>query len=528
MKKLLLFFIVFFNFPLFAVTSPAPYDNCECSISRGSWVNSTDAWNGGYMSSSSNYDGLVYLASCTPNNKRELRYYSYYAPDGDKTRYHYFTKIDYCESCTDENILYPEQDLANYDYLDGTCEDNGTTESEYFDCEYTYRCKIPKEECNDNYSRNDSGLCIPDNPDDIDNDGIPNSSDPDIDGDGVPNWEDPDIDGDGVPNGDDGSPGGGGDGAGDVDDPGGDSDGSDTAECGAGAVYSYAEEGCVCLNGGTYPSCAVSECPISYGGLTLQSQNVTNAECLNSYPPSNGWEVNYMSDDYLSCCYASKNNTPDPCAANEYRNSDGICVEIPSEDPSCGAGEYLDTSGSIAKCLPIPCNDLQYRNSDGVCVDKTDDPTDCLAGYTWDNFSQGCVKDSTAGDGTGGDSNGSLGGAVDPYDPDDPDGDTIDEKVQMQVTDEEIDKETSDYADGIGKQFSDLLDNVQNDMLTTYQISIPVPNGCGCSNPIINYKGFSETVEICPALDTVFDYMRPILWLSMLITILFGFFRGGN
>ncbi len=268
--------------------------NCECSED---WVRTSYDFQDTLRVDAPNYPP-VHSYSCSNGTKtyvywKYIRHYGSYEI-WDKYTYGLTCQANPCDTSTQYlNNLGACEDIPG---CDGVGQDGWDSNGEVCKCQDGLcpvdgsSCAVP--ECPQYYSFGGdcSSPCVPDNPDDIDGDGIPNASDPDIDGNGTPNWEDDDIDGDGIPNSSDASPGGGGDGGGDVpeDEKDGDGDGTETAECGAGSVYSNSAEACICLNGGTYPSCTVPECPISYGGLTLRSQNVSNSACISSYPPSNG------------------------------------------------------------------------------------------------------------------------------------------------------------------------------------------------------------------------------------------------
>jgi len=423
--------------------------------------------------------------------------------------------------CPDGGIFSPEFDTCHTPCAIGATFNGSDCSCPEGEQDINGTCAVPppEPECGQGSPDIDCDGVPNDSDPDIDGDGVPNDSDPDIDGDGLPNWNDPDIDGDGTANGDDSSPGGSG--------------GDSNSQCKTGSVYDNQTEGCKCLNGTVYDplqGCINSSCPIVLNGLDLKLQNVTQTVCYSTFPAYSGYIHDFFSDGYLSCCYAQEGLPPEEdCPTNQYRANDGMCKDIPSNSPECSENEFLEDG----ICKPIPCPDGQFRNGSGVCVENPNGQN-CLEGYTWSTYLSKCVL--SIGGGSGGDSNNTLPGSgggdsgggtgTGGYSPGD--GDTIEEKIMLEFSEADVTAINNEFSSGIGEQFSDLLSRFTPDLTTLFLISIPLSPSCGCKNPVIDFKGITQIIEICNPLDKFLNIMRPILWFSMLIGLLFGFFRGGQ
>jgi len=263
---------------------------------------------------------------------------------------------------------------------------------------------------------------------------------------------------------------------------------------------------CVCdnnlpryINDDGFEVCQVPECPINYNGKALRQQNQTYEQC-NAAFPGRLYDVDYITDIGISCCYATTrsfddNSTPEPCMTGYTRNNAGVCIE-----------------------------DILPPDDEPLCED----------GQTWDNFSQTCIDNpdaSSDGDGEGG--AGSDGEdyneTSDPYSGGET-GDINTENISLEYNAEEVNEMLEGYTRDTRSVFTDFVTSNSGDLFSLYKISIPTLPSCGCSNINIDMSiaGHSvhEVIDICSPLQSVLDIFRPMLWFVFLVGMLFNFLRG--
>jgi len=247
--------------------------------------------------------------------------------------------------------------------------------------------------------------------------------------------------------------------------------------------------------------CQVAECPINYNGKALRQQNQDYAACAASYPLSL-YDREFITDVGISCCFAT--------------------------------GKNLDDNSTP----PAECPAGMVKNNNNECVEEIppSDPSECPAGQEWDNFTQSCIDTpdaSSEDDGSGGASSdgtdyndtsspysGGANGA----------GDEGTQNVILEYSSQE----TTDILEGYGGKasslFKDNLNSYLPELTSLYKISIPTIPSCGCNNidyslSLLNHA-YSGRIDICSPLQSLFDFVRPLLWFFFLLGLLFTFLRG--